>query len=245
MQTISKIRLVISQPNVRTAPSEWDFPNDEMVTISAENCLKKGRAALDLIGKPIDTISEYLTPGEKQCAYCRAKAECPKLTALVSETTALDFDAPPEEASTLDPTDNASLGKAYLLLPLIGKWVKAVEEKVYRLALAGEIGEAEGIKVVAGRRGNKAWDNPEAIEALMKEMRFKHEQMYTSKLVTPTKAEELIAEANPRKWKKLVDHITQAEGSPVVVSLDDNRQALNVKPENDFDVVGQSTDDLL
>lgn len=245
MQTINTIRLVISQPNVRTPPSEWDFKNDHMFQESAARCKATGEKALGLIGKPIDTISEMLTPGEKQCAYCRAKAECPKLEKVVAEAVGMDFDAAPEDATTHYPDDKARLAKLYLLLPLIEKWSKAVAQKVIAQALSGEIGAAEGLKVVAGRKGNSAWDNPAEVEEEMKAMRIKRDQMYTFNLVSPTRAEKLIAEANPCKWKKLAARITRADGTPTVVALEDMRQAINVKPADDFEVVGESANDLL
>lgn len=245
MQTINTIRLVISQPNVRNAPSEWDFKNDAAVEAAQTRCLAAGLEALGLIGKPIDTISEYLTPGEKQCVYCRAKAECPKLEKVVAEAVGMDFDSTPDTAETHYPEDKARLAKLFLLLPLIEKWSKAVAQKVIAQALSGEIGAAEGLKVVAGRKGNRAWDNPAEVEEEMKAMRIKRDQMYTFNLVSPTRAEKLIAEANPLKWKKLAARITRADGTPTVVALEDMRQAINVKPADDFEVVGESANDLL
>lgn len=242
---IKTIRLVISQPQIAAAPSEWDFFNDELVARSVESVRHLADRAWGLIGKPKEEIVQHLVVGEKQCQYCKAKADCPEFIKVAAEAIGMDFDAHPDEAETRIPDDNARLARLFLLLPLIEKWIEAVKEKVVRLTLDGTIGEAHGLKVVSGRRGNKAWDNPAEVEALMKEMRFKQDQMYSFSLVTPTAAEKVIAEANPRKWKKLAERIVQSEGKPTVVSVADKRQAISMKPADGFDLVGDAGSDLL
>ena len=242
---IKTIRLVISQPQIASAPSEWDFFNDELVARSVESVRHLADRAWGLIGKPKEEIVQHLVVGEKQCQYCKAKADCPEFIKVAAEAIGMDFDAHPDEAETRIPDDNARLARLFLLLPLIEKWIEAVKEKVVRLTLDGTIGEAHGLKVVSGRRGNKAWDNPAEVEALMKEMRFKQDQMYSFSLVTPTAAEKVIAEANPRKWKKLAERIVQSEGKPTVVSVADKRQAISMKPADGFDLVGDAGSDLL
>ena len=57
-------------------------------------------------------------------------------------------------------------------------------------------------------------------------MRLKVDQMYQMKVISPTKAEEILAAANPRKWKKLQDLIEQPEGKPSVAPASDKRPAL-------------------
>ncbi|MBK6587895.1 MAG: DUF2800 domain-containing protein [Acidobacteria bacterium] len=178
MQTINTIRLVISQPNVRNAPSEWDFKNDAAVEAAQTRCLAAGLEALGLIGKPIDTISEYLTPVKSNASIAVRRPNVPKLEKVVAEAVGMDFDSTPDTAETHYPEDKARLAKLFLLLPLIEKWSKAVSQKTIAGALAGEIGEAEGLKVVEGRAGNRAWDNPAEVEEEMKAMRIKRDQMY-------------------------------------------------------------------
>lgn len=237
---ISKIRLVISQPAVSKTPSEWDCDLKELdwQREYANNCAKTVWLAVEM-KKAGENIDQFLRPGEKQCTYCKARADCHALAKTVGETVMGDFEVlkepvPEEGISTPIPTDINLLASYYLKVPLIEIWIKAVSEKVVRMTLNGEIGQAQGLKVVAGKRGNKAWDSAEEVEAMMKEMRIKQEDMYSMKLISPTQAEKVLSE-NPRKWKKLQDRITQADGSPSVVHISDKRPALNMKPEDDFE----------
>lgn len=257
---ITKIRLVISQPQTGKVPSEWDCTIDELMAeadkIAGEAAtVKQAWAEYHATDcKDADVLAPYLHPGEKQCAYCKAKADCPALARLVGETVLLDFEVlkePVPEGGFPDaadavhiPTDVNLLSSYYFRVPLINSWVKAIEEKVYRMAMANEIGTAQGIKVVAGKRGNKAWDNDEEVEAMMKEMRLKSDVMYSQKIISPTVAEKVLSE-NPRKWKKLQERITQTDGSPTLAHISDKRPALNMNVADDFAPVEESVDDLL
>ena len=184
----------------------------------------------------------HLHPGEKQCAYCKAKADCPALTRFVADRAFGSLEnmqaavATPEEVKAAPPRpipiNIDLLAGYYLILPLVRDWCDAIEDKVKTLTLAGEIGEAQGLKVVAGKRGARMWDDPEQVEALLKTMRLKQDEMYTFKLISPTQAEKVLAES-PRKWKKLADHIKQSEGARSVVHVSDPRPAINTQATAD------------
>ena len=94
--------------------------------------------------------------------------------------------------------------------------------------MAGE--QLPGIKVVRGKKGNRAWDNAEEVEAELKAMRVKQDQMYKFSLLSPSALEKTLADKMPRNWKKLAARITQSEGSLTVAADSDPRQAVEVKP---------------
>ena len=124
---------------------------------------------------------------------------------------------------------------------MVEDWCKAIRAEVERRLLAGV--DIPGHKLVEGRRGARAWANAEEVEAALKAMRLKVEQMYDLKLISPTTAEKLAKAGaiGPRQWPKLQDMITQADGKPSVAPASDKRPALVVKPVADeFDAV---TDD--
>ena len=225
MNEITQIRLVISQPMIAKAPSEWDFPNGEAMPHSTAIVAEKAKLCWDLIGKPREEVIEHLTPGEKQCQYCKAKVDCPAIVKTITDATAGEFKVLDEPT----PFGPDALAKLYSQTKLIRKWCDAVDQKVVDKVLAGEMGEEHGLKVVLGKEGNRAWSDPEAVEAEMKSMRLKQEQMYDHKLISPTTAEKVLAD-NPRKWKKIEAFIYRAPGGKVVVPLDDKRQAISVKP---------------
>lgn len=238
MSKITQIRLVISQPQTSKTPSEWDFPNDEAMPHSMAIVTAKAKVCLDLIGKPKEEIVKHLEPGEKQCQYCKAKVDCPAIVKTISDATAGEFEVLNEPT----PFDNAALAKLYQQTKLIRKWCDAVDQKVVDKVMAGEMGEEHGLKVVAGKDGNRTWTDPAVVEAEMKSMRLKQDQMYDYKLISPTTAEKVLAD-NPRKWTKLSALIYRPPGGKVVVPVDDKRPAINVKPTVDgFEDAG---DDLV
>ncbi|HBD8435532.1 TPA: DUF2800 domain-containing protein, partial [Escherichia coli] len=95
---------------------------------------------------------------------------------------------------------------------------------------------------VTGKQGNRAWSDEEAARALLKDQfRYKTEEVFDLKLISPTKAEKLIKKASPRRWSKVEALITRADGKPTVVPESDPRPALNINPVNDFDDVSDDT----
>lgn len=261
---ITNIRLVISQPNVRKAPSEWDCKPEELewfterFTRKAEDCFE----ALERVRAEGITAQTqlFLNPGEKQCSYCKAKADCPGYAKMVGETVFGSFDAlqaPEVENVRAGLPITPHLIAAYAMkLELIRGWCKAIEEKALAMARAGEIGREHGVKMVAGRMGNRAWDDPAAVESLLLEKKFKHDDIYEKKVISPTEAEKRLKALKPRVWKDIEAHIKREEGKPKVVALSAPGQEISVAPTADgFDDVSQppptppvkedSVDDLL
>ena len=228
MTTISNIRLVISQPQTSKAPSEWDFFNDTKVEETISIVREKSALCMSLIGKSRDEIFPHLVDGEKQCTYCKAKVDCPKIVKTIDDATAGEF----EVLKEFTPFTPESLAKLYLQTKLIRSWCDAVDARVVTMFKEGEITEEHGLKAVAGKMGNRMWDDADAVEEEMKSMRLKHDQMYSYKLISPAQAEKALVE-NPRKWKKLSEHIVQKPGDPSIVSVDDKRPAINIRPSAD------------
>jgi hypothetical protein len=169
-------------------------------------------------------------PGDKQCRWCRAKAECPALAKMASEITATVFDFNYE-----DPTVTAAQRFAEVLpkLDLIEDWCKAQREAANAHMRAGH--PIPGFKLVEGRRGNRAWIDAAAVESLMREtFRLKHDEMYDRTVIGPKAAEELLAKASPRRWMKLQPHITQGGGKPSVAPQSDKRPAIAVAQSGEF-----------
>ena len=142
---------------------------------------------------------------------------------------ASEFEAAPMTEVAADKDEKwlaACLSKA----DLIEDWVKAVRAEVERRLLAGS--EVPGYKLVAGKKGNRAWSKPADVEALLKSMRLKEAEMYDFKLISPTSADKLAKAGTigPRQWPKLQEMITQKDGEPHVAPASDSRPALTVTP---------------
>jgi hypothetical protein len=237
-----RVRMVISQPRVRSAPSEWDCSVAELEAWAAERAVVavlECNAAFAAFGEPDNVWQEaYLRPGEKQCKFCRVKATCPALRDEVAATVFDSTPASPEEFAQENPsligniTDDwapwlsAALSKA----DLIEDWVKAVRAEAERRLLAGD--PVPGFKLVAGKKGNRQWADEEEVDKLMKTMRLKREDMYSFKLISPTSAEKLAKAGTigPRQWPRLKALITQSDGKPHVAPESDSRPAMVVTP---------------
>jgi hypothetical protein len=251
------VRLVIHQPRIKDAPSEWTMTVDELKAWGrgeARRSVEEQDGAERMHARDTLTNAEweaiYLRPNEKSCKFCKAKATCPALRGAALEpvfakapASVDEFDdlAVPTKAHIAPATDDwlaAAMAKA----DLIEDWLKAVRAEVERRLLAG--GQVPGFKIVQGRQGNRAWSDKAAVEAALKAMRLKVEEMYDLTLISPTTAEKLAKAKTigPRQWKTLQEQITRSEGAKHVAPENDPRPALVLTPaEDDFDTVSTAT----
>lgn len=177
-----------------------------------------------------------LIAGEKQCQWCRAKATCPEAAKAMALEIGSDFEdltsSKPLIAQDLSTLSNEQLALIFPKLDFIEAWCKAVRAHVYSALDTGE--DVPGYKMVAGRRGSRAWDDDKAVEELMKKsMRLKLDEMYTKEILSVAQAEKLL-KSNKKKWGRLTEHITQSAGKPTVAPEGDKRPALG-KVADDFD----------
>lgn len=119
---------------------------------------------------------------------------------------------------------------------MIEGFAKAVRAEVERRLQAGKFTDAR-YKLVEGRQGARSWTSEEEAEAALKAMRLKVDQMYDFKLISPTTAEKVLKEANPRKWTKLQPLIGRSDGKPSVAPASDKRPALSMAIAEGFDVL--------
>lgn len=254
---IKTVRMVISQPRL-------NHVSEDVVTVEElkEFVLLAQMAAqhsLAILAR--DSVKDAeLTPGEKQCRWCRAKATCPALAGYVKKeiagvATLDDFEAVVEAKGVADKPmamqlaavqpltsdlDAERLAYALRAADLVEAWIKAVRSESERRLLAGL--PVPGFKLVEGKRGNRAWTDAEAAEKLLKSFRLKQEEMYSFSLISPTTAEKLLKE-QPKRWTKAAALIGQKPGSPHVTTENDPRPALNRNATaDDFDVVPDGGD---
>lgn len=119
---------------------------------------------------------------------------------------------------------------------MIEGFAKAVRAEVERRLLADKFTDAR-YKLVEGRQGARSWNNESEAEAALKAMRLKVDQMYDFKLISPTTAEKVLKEANPRKWNKLLPLIGRSDGKPSVAPASDKRPALSMAIAEQFEVL--------
>lgn len=198
----------------------------------------RARSCLDTLKYPDEVAPEDFAPSEDTCKYCKAKGDCAArassaLGAMVGEFQNLDdaIAAIPDSAARPLTLSTDQLDALFPLLDHVANWAKDVRGEIDWRALTGEH-TFTTCKVVAGKKGNRAWADEVQAEEMLKTMRLKHDQMYQYKVITPTTAEKLAktGDIGPRQWPKLQSLITQKDGAPTVVSIDDKRPALEVKP---------------
>lgn len=236
---VDTIDLVISQPRIQKAPSVWRISRGDLVAW-LQGRARSGAVSVRLAqfnainrGNEVSTWEQtFLTPGEKQCRWCRAKATCPALRSEVADVVGMveDVDADFEPVNT-DADDPAPrLAHCLAKVDLIEDWCTAVRAEAHRRLTAGD--PVPGYKLVQGKRGARAWADPTEAEAQLKAMRLKVEEMYDLKLITPPAAEKLAKAKviGPRQWPKLQVLITQKEGQPSVAPASDPRPSITVQP---------------
>jgi hypothetical protein len=210
------VTMVIHQPRLNHV-SEWTVPVEMLRAFGEDARL----SAVEVLGHE----APRLEAGEKQCRFCKAKATCPALNDSVSLATAgvatvADF------AEFLPALAEDELSTAMSRVELVEQWCKGIRAEVERRLLAGT--SVEGYKLVAGRKGNRAWaDAAEAEQIMKKSFRLRDDDMYTKVLISPVAAEKLLKDT-PKRWARVQDLITRGEGKPSVAPATDTRPALAI-----------------
>jgi len=174
----------------------------------------------------------WLNPGEEQCKWCKAKAWCPALAKEVAvEVSVGSADGMEDLTEIKTPVTPTGLGIAMSKVGMIEDWCKAVRAEVERELIAGN--PVEGYKLVQGRKGARAWVDEHKAEDLMRnKFRFKVDEVYDLKLISPTVAEKRFGEQSKR-WSQLQALIGQNDGKPSVAPVSDKRPAISVAPNAD------------
>lgn len=256
MYDITTVRLVIFQPYCGGA-SEWDI-TVEALDIFAKFASKRAVAALDAYsrGKKGLTRADF-RPSVDACQWCRFADQCSARAKAAIDTmtqpTATDDDLEDEAPKATDrearkaarrakrgkkeeapgAMSAAELRKAYEGLDAMRQHIKAIESAVFKAVMAGD-GESLGLKMVAGKEGNRKWaDESEVIEVFTK-ARIKRDVMYKETLLSPTDAEKVLKDEKPKVWAKLCDKITRAPAKPVLAPIDDPRPAWSEATDEDL-----------
>lgn len=247
-----RIRIVIVQPRLQHVSEVAASPEELAVDIGLINhAAHVARVAQDCDADPKKMgedswPDQFLSPGEKQCRFCNAKAICPALEGAVSE--ALSMTAPPARAdefpdlslakqasaavpSGLGSVEGERLAKAWKAIPLVEQWAGAIREMVHELLHDDQpVGD---LCLYEGQQGSRTWSNAAEAEALMKKSRAKVDEMYTKKLLTYPAAEKAF-KGKPL-WAKLAPLVDRAPPKPVVgVQGDANRTVWSPAKAEEF-----------
>lgn len=218
IQEIETIRISIVQPRLDHI-SEWE--------LSVTDLLKFGETARNAANEAMSSTKRV--PGVKQCQFCKAKATCPALYKLTSDTLMADFDQLDEIIPVNKLTDD-QMSAAIENRPLIEAWLSAVENLAKeRIANGNGFG---GYKLVEGRANRKWADETIAAERLSK---YTNEEIYTRKLVTPAQAEKILGKKDKAK---IEDLITKPRGTPTLAKESDPRPEIKATI-SDFEAIDE------
>lgn len=253
-----RCRMVIHQPRIGHL-DEWDCDYEELKAFAAQvsERAKVARTAYEFRENWInDPNSAYLTPGEHcKNSFCKARAKCPALAKFVSDAVGADFDVlvntpvSVEQAISVQTMggDLERLGKLNACVDLIQDWCKQIRARVEATLFehnnSAEAQAALGVKLVQGKRGNRQWSSVEEVEALLKKMRLKTEEIYDMSVKSPTKILDALKD-QPKRVAKLAPLVTQKEGPASVAPLSDKRPPLVIKPAAD-DFAAEDGSDLV
>lgn len=251
-----RARLVIHQPRLSHV-SEWEVPIEGQtgdgiggLNAFAERVVTLAAKAIEFVDMAPEFVKpEDLNPAEKTCQWCSAKATCKALAKKVQEDVGAEFENVGDIAVVTNLIPDMTpdyLAEAMNAVGLIEDWCKAVRAEVERRLFAGI--PVAGHKLVEGRRGARKWSNEAEVEATMKSMRLKLEEMYDFTLISPTSADKLhmAGTIGPRQWPRLRELITQSEGKPSVAPESDKRPALVIQAAADeFSNVTEEVADLV
>jgi hypothetical protein len=247
--SFKRVRIVIHQPRLDSV-SEWDCTVDELRAFAEEarDAAKVAMLAFEHRANWMGSSSSYLSPSTEACKFCKAKATCPAKNAQVQEVIGAEFEELAAEGADIMVVqqvvfnDAAQLAVKMLAIDQIESWCKAVRAEVERRLLAGDT--VPEYKIVQGRQGNRAYTSVEEAEQLLKSFRLKHDEMYDSKVKSPTAIEKLLKES-PKRWKKVEALITRSPGALSVAHVSDKRPAVEVQPVADAFEVITETEDLI
>jgi hypothetical protein len=250
-----RVRMVISQPRITPAPSEFVMVVPALVEWGLVHAGSAAKAAMDLYtfaDQVDDNVAQFAKPHPEACRFCKAKGTCTALADSVQSALQAEFtdlttkDAIAQEQvvkQLVGDVPEENLGAKMDAVELVEMWCKAIRARCESLLLAGR--PVAGYKLVPGKRGNRAWSDAQLAEKQLKAFRLKREQMYDLTLISPTTAEKLL-KGTPKRWVKVQPLIKQAEGKPSVAPVSDSRPALELKPiESEFEPIAETAEDLV
>lgn len=238
------VKAIIVQPYLHHV-SEYTCTVDELLEVGE---WLKERAQATRCG-------QVFAPSQDNCHFCRARFTCTAREHEVLSTALVGFDDVDQAQPA--PIRMNLLGSLYDKVGMIQGWCKDVVSRTFdELQSGNPVMRNDGLqyKLVVGKKGNRKFDDEEAVEAVLKGMRLKHDQMYTKTLITPAAAEKLAEPTkkgktiiappvlSDRQWAKLEAHITQSPGSPTIALETDPRPAIALATA-DFDDVPQVASD--
>lgn len=207
---ISAVKLFIFQPYAGGA-DEWDTTPTALEHF-AKFASKQAIKALDAYqrGKKGLTPADF-RPSNDACQWCRFAEKCNAKVKAASHT--MDEMA---DIGGLELTPEV-LKAEWDKLPLMRQHIADIEKAMYTHLMAGK--PMDGLKLVEGRPGNRAWSAIEEVIAIAASFEY---NPYKTVLMSPT---ELEKDCYGDGFKKFEHLVTRKPGQPSIAAADDKRPA--------------------
>lgn len=242
-KSVTRVTAVIVQPRLGHI-DEYTFSVEELLQFG-EKCKRGVSLCGDamILNPDGNEINAHLSPGDKTCEWCRAKANCQALAKYVGDQVKCDFDTIHAEGAPLPPKDHKKLAEKFRAVPLIAQWCSAVNSEVWKLVASGEevIGvDGKPMKFIEGKQGDRKWANVVEAEAALSGV-LPAEKMYQPQTIigVPAADKLLKKKATMETWTEIIEPlIFRAPGKPKLALGSDERPAFKSAASSDeFDNV--------
>lgn len=223
---ISAVKLFIFQPYAGGA-DEWDTTPTALEHF-AKFARKQAILALSLyrLGKKALKPAHF-RPSNDACQWCRFSEKCSAKVKATSHTMTEMADI-----GDLELTPDV-LKAEWDKLPLMRQHIADIEKAMYTHLMAGK--PMDGLKLVEGRPGNRAWSDTAAVDEVISSDGDKMvDVMFKSVLLSPTEAEKVVKKERPDFWAKLESLVTRKPGQPSIAAADDKRPAWTPVSDEDL-----------
>lgn len=227
---ITAVRLVIFQPYAGGA-DEWDTTPEALEqfgkyasasALKAIDAFVRGKKGL----KPAD-----FRPSNDSCQWCRFAEKCNAKRKLATIEVEQDLADESDSEMTL-----VQLKAEWDKLPLLRQHIADIEKAMYAALMRGD--KVEGLKLVEGRPGNRAWDKladdvdiRKALEKGGMDACAATALMYKKALLSPTEMEK----AAPKEaWEELKGLVKRKDGQPSIAPVDDKRPEYTAVKDDDL-----------
>lgn len=122
---------------------------------------------------------------------------------------------------------------AYEGLDMMRQHIKRIEDAVFKAVLQGE-GKTLGLKMVAGKEGNRAWGDKDAVLTMLTKSRVKKDLFIKESLFSPADAEKVLKDEKPAVWAKLQAQIKRAPAKPTLAPIEDPRPEWSEASDEDL-----------
>lgn len=215
---ISAVKLFIFQPYAGGA-DEWDTTPTALEHF-AKFASKQALKALDAYqrGKKGLTSADF-RPSNDACQWCRFSEKCNAKRKVASNDLEADL------SNDIEMTPDV-LKAEWDKLPLMRQHIADIEKAMYTHLMAGK--PMDGLKLVEGRPGNRAWSDIEEVIAVAEAFEY---NPYKTVLMSPT---ELEKDCDGDGFKKFEHLVTRKPGQPSIAAADDKRTAWTQVSDEDL-----------